>query len=124
MPFSPTQQNLHGVLAPIHAVIVEVSRRRVEVTFVKRPSRRDFSTALAVRYAGVLSFPEQWNAVAEPIILMETRDIYPLAILLNEIQPGDVQGFAATLMFFLTPMLLFSFFEDEVMEGLGDYGLI
>ena len=23
----------------------------------------------------------------------------------------------------LDPLLLFSFFEDEVMEGLGDYGL-
>ena len=73
--------------------------------------------------AWVLSFTEQWNAVAEPIILMETREKYPLAILLNEIQPGDVLGFAATLMFFLAPLLLFSFFEDEVMEGLGDYGL-
>ena len=73
--------------------------------------------------AWVLSFTEQWNSVAEPVILMETREKYPLAILLNEIQPGDVLGFAATLMFFLAPLLLFSFFEDEVMEGLGDYGL-
>ncbi|MBR4742862.1 MAG: carbohydrate ABC transporter permease [Oscillospiraceae bacterium] len=73
--------------------------------------------------AWVLSFTEQWNAIAEPIILMETREKYPLAILLNEIRPGDVLGFAATLMFFLAPLLLFSFFEDEVMEGLGDYGL-
>ncbi|MBR5677034.1 MAG: carbohydrate ABC transporter permease [Paludibacteraceae bacterium] len=71
----------------------------------------------------VLSFTEQWNAAAEPIILMETREKYPLAILLNEIKPVDVLGFAATLMFFLAPLLLFSFFEDEVMEGLGDYGL-
>ena len=46
-----------------------------------------------------------------------------MAILLNEIQPGDVLGFAATLMFLLAPLLLFSFFEDEVMEGLGDYRL-
>ena len=71
----------------------------------------------------LLMFTEQWNAVAKPIILMEKREKYPLAILLNEIRPGDVLGFAATLMFFLAPLLLFSFFEDEVMEGLGDYGL-
>lgn len=68
-------------------------------------------------------FTEHWNAVAKPIILMEKREKYPLAILLNEIKPGDDLGFAATLMFFLAPLMLFSFFEDEVMEGLGDYGL-
>lgn len=55
-----------------------------------------------------------------PIILMETREKYPLAILLNEIQPGDVLGFAATLMFFLAPLLLFSFFEDDTVKTISE----
>lgn len=71
----------------------------------------------------MLSFTEQWNAVAEPLILMETRENYPLALLLNEIQPDDLLAFAATAVFFLAPLLLFGFYEDEVMEGLGEYRL-
>ena len=62
--------------------------------------------------AWVLSFTELWNAVAEPIILMETREKYPLSILLNEIRPDDLLAFAATVMFFLAPLLLFSFFRS------------
>lgn len=33
--------------------------------------------------AFILVFCEQWNAVAEPLILMETRSRYPLSVLIN-----------------------------------------
>ena len=71
--------------------------------------------------AGVLVFTEQWNAVAEPLILMESRKVYPLAVMLNNLRPGDVLGFAATALFILPALLLFIFFEGEIMEGLGEY---
>ncbi|MBQ8187875.1 MAG: carbohydrate ABC transporter permease [Clostridia bacterium] len=73
--------------------------------------------------AWVLVFTEQWNSVAEPLILMETRELYPLSVMLNEISAGDVLGFAATVAFILAPLLLFAYFESEIMEGLGDYRL-
>ena len=73
--------------------------------------------------AWVLVFTEQWNAVAEPLILMETKELYPLAVMLNEISAGDVLGFAATVAFILAPLLMFAYFESEIMEGLGDYRL-
>ncbi len=69
---------------------------------------------------GVLVFTDQWNAVAEPLVLLETREQYPLAVMLNNITPGDVLGFAATVLFFLAPLLLFWYFENEIMEGLGE----
>ena len=73
--------------------------------------------------AWVLVFTEQWNAVAEPLILMETREKYPLAVMLNDLSAGDALGFAATVIFFAAPLLLFAYFEDEILEGLGDYRL-
>ena len=73
--------------------------------------------------AWVLSFTEQWNAVAEPLVLMKTLGKYPLAVMLNEIGAGDVLGFAATVMFLLIPLLMFAYFESEIFEGLGDYRL-
>ncbi len=132
---TPWAMILPGIFAPFAAFLLTQVMKSVPDELIEA-ARLDTGSTLKIIWhiivptirpgiicAWVLSFTEQWNAVAEPIILMETREKYPLAILLNEIQPGDVLGFAATLMFFLAPLLLFSFFEDEVMEGLGDYGL-
>lgn len=73
--------------------------------------------------AWVLSFTEHWNAVAEPLILMETHSKYPLAVLLDYISAESSLGFAAVVMFAVLPLLLFLLFENEVMEGLGEYRL-
>lgn len=73
--------------------------------------------------AWVLSFTEQWNAVAEPLILIETKAKYPLAVMLNGITSNNVLGFASAVMFMLPPLLMFFYFESEIMEGLGEYRL-
>ncbi len=71
----------------------------------------------------VLVYTEQWNAVAEPLVLLETRELYPLAVMLNSMTAESLLGFAATVLFFLAPLLLFLYFENEIMEGLGEYRL-
>ncbi len=132
---TPWAMILPGIFAPFAAFLITQMMKSVPDELIEA-ARMDTGSTLKIIWhvivpairpgiicAWVLSFTEQWNAVAEPIILIETRERYPLAILLNEIRPGDVLGFAATLMFFLAPLLLFSLFEDEVIEGLGDYGL-
>ncbi|MDF2539575.1 MAG: binding-protein-dependent transport system inner rane component [Herbinix sp.] len=73
--------------------------------------------------AAVLVFTDQWNLVAEPIVLMETIENYPLAVLLSSSATLNLLGFAATVVFMLLPILLFGFFEDEITEGLGEYRL-
>ncbi|MBR3999836.1 MAG: ABC transporter permease subunit, partial [Clostridia bacterium] len=73
--------------------------------------------------AWVMVFTEQWNAVAEPLVLLETETQYPLAVMLNNIEAGDVLGFTATVLFLLAPLLLFIYFESEIIEGLGEYRL-
>lgn len=71
--------------------------------------------------AWTLTFTEIWNMVAEPLVLIETREKYPLAVILSEIDRGDVLGFAAACIFLLLPLLIFMFFEEEILEGLEAY---
>lgn len=73
--------------------------------------------------AWVLSFTEFWNMVAEPLILLETRAKYPLAIMLDGIKAADALAFGGCVVFFVFPLLLFGLFAEEVMEGLGEYRL-
>lgn len=73
--------------------------------------------------AAVLVFTEQWNMVAEPTILMETSVNYPLAVILSFARTTGLVAFAATVVFMLLPMFLFTFFENEITEGLGEYRL-
>ena len=75
--------------------------------------------------AGVLVFTEYWNAVSEPLILLESRERFPLAVLLHafDTESGTGAASAAAVLFLLAPFLLFCFFEREIMEGLGDYRL-
>lgn len=71
----------------------------------------------------ILSFSEQWNAVAEPLILLETADKFPMAILFDEIGAGDVLAFAAASVFMIIPLMLFVIYNEEISEGMAAYQL-
>lgn len=72
--------------------------------------------------AWILVFTEQWNAVAEPLILLETEGKYPLSVLLSN-APNNEFGFAATVAFMILPLGMFIIFEDAIMKGLEGYRL-
>ena len=59
----------------------------------------------------------------EPLADPTTVDNRPVAVMLNNIEAGDVLGFTATVLFLLAPLLLFIYFESEIIEGLGEYRL-
>ena len=71
----------------------------------------------------ILVFAEQWNLVAEPLILIETETVLPLAVILNSFSSQTLYDFAAVVIFLLPPYLLFSLFKQEILEGLGNYNL-
>lgn len=73
--------------------------------------------------AAVLVFTEYWNMVAEPSILLDSKEKYPLALILSFSSSTGLVAFTATVMFMMLPMFLFSFFENEIAEGLGEYKL-
>ena len=102
----------------IEAVRLDTSSTFVVITRIVVPAAKP-----GIICAWVLSFTEQWNAVAEPLILLETRERFPLAVILNHASGDDVLCFAAVVMFAVIPLLLFALFEEEIMEGLGEYRL-
>lgn len=73
--------------------------------------------------AWAITFTEQWNLVAEPLILIESEERLPLSVMLNEIETGDILGFAAVAVFACLPFLIYTFFESEIIEGLEAYRL-
>ncbi|NLZ36187.1 MAG: carbohydrate ABC transporter permease [Clostridiales bacterium] len=71
----------------------------------------------------VLVFSDQWNLVAEPLVLIESESKFPLAVILNAFSSQTLYAFAAVVIFLLPPYLLFSLFKQDIMEGLGSYKL-
>lgn len=72
---------------------------------------------------GILVFCEQWNLVAEPLVLIESFEKYPYAVILSNLESGDVALFAGAAFFIGIPLILFSIFNNEVMDGLEAYKL-
>ena len=71
----------------------------------------------------VLIFSEQWNAIAEPLILLESENKYPLAVILDSSAAGEPYALAATVIFMLPPFLLLALFSNEILDGLGEFKL-
>ena len=65
----------------------------------------------------VLQFTELWNMVAEPLVLMETELKMPLAAMLGGADTPAV--LAATVVFFVLPLLLYLTFADILREEMG-----
>ncbi|MCI7351813.1 MAG: carbohydrate ABC transporter permease [Ruminococcus sp.] len=72
--------------------------------------------------AWILVFCEQWNTVAEPLVLMETKSSYPLSVLIDSGLDTDLR-FAAASIYMILPLLLYMLFESEILSGLGEYKL-
>ena len=126
---------LPGIFAPFAAFLLTQVMKTVPDDIIEA-ARLDTSSTLRIIWsiiipsvkhgiicAWALTFTEQWNMVAEPLVLMETEENYPLTVLLSGIKAGDVLGFAAAVVFSLLPLLIFTFFEEEIMDGLGEYKL-
>ena len=126
---------LPGIFAPFAAFLLTQVMKTVPDDIIEA-ARLDTSSTLRIIWsiiipsvkhgiicAWALTFTEQWTMVAEPLVLMETEEKYPLTVLLSGIKAGDVLGFAAAVVFSLLPLLIFTFFEEEIMDGLGEYKL-
>lgn len=132
---TPLSMILPGMFAPFAAFLLTQLMKSIPDEIIEAAKLDTGSTlriivsivAPAIKHgiicAWALTFTEQWNMVAEPLILLESAEKFPLAVLLNGITAGDLIGFAATVVFSILPLLIFAFFEEEIMEGLGEYRL-
>lgn len=72
---------------------------------------------------GVLSFTESWNAVSEPLVLLESKDHFPLALLLSSDVSNEPLYLVGTVCLVLIPCLLYSVFAKDILKGLENYKL-
>ena len=68
----------------------------------------------------VLSFIDCWNMVEQPLVFLKDSSMYPLSIYLTEMnQSNFTLGFAGGMIAMLPVMLLFFFFEDDLVKGIS-----
>ena len=66
----------------------------------------------------LLAFAESWNMVEQPLVLLTDHSLYPLSIRLNDIQSTAINvRFAGSILFLLPAILLYLFFENELLQG-------
>ncbi len=68
-----------------------------------------------------LMFTEIWNMLAEPTALIESISKLPISVLIA--QDTSPAGIAAIIIATLPPLLLYAFFREEIISGLGYYKL-
>lgn len=68
----------------------------------------------------ILSFVDNWNMVEQPLVFLDDKYKYPLSIFLSQInqtEPG--LSFACGVLAMIPVILLFVFFEKELIDGIG-----
>ena len=68
----------------------------------------------------LLSFLDAWNMVEQPITYLKNFAEYPIAVALASVPPGDPTALlVACVLVTLPPLFLFSFFNQELTEGIA-----
>lgn len=68
----------------------------------------------------VLSFIDNWNMVEQPLIFLKESRQYPLSVFLLQVNTQiPALGFACGMLSMLPAVLLFLFFEEEMVSGIG-----
>ena len=68
----------------------------------------------------LLSFLDAWNMVEQPITYLKDFANYPIAVALASVPPGDPTVLlTACVLVALPPLFLFTFFHQELTEGIA-----
>lgn len=69
----------------------------------------------------VLSFVESWNMVEQPITFLGNTEQYPLSVFLASIsENGAAMQSVCGILCLLPVMFLFFYYNEELVEGIGD----
>ncbi|NLM61127.1 MAG: carbohydrate ABC transporter permease [Clostridiales bacterium] len=83
-----------------------------------------FMIAVPMNKAGIgslviLGFIDAWNMVEMPLVLLSERYQYPLSLYLASVIADNLSlGFACGVLALFPPLMMFLFFEDELVEGI------
>ncbi len=66
-----------------------------------------------------LSFADCWNLVEQPLTYLTTRtDLYPLSVMFNQLtQESTGVEFAGAALYTLPALLIYLFFQEDILEG-------
>lgn len=69
--------------------------------------------------AAALSFADCWNLVEQPLIYLTRRtDLYPLSVVFNQLtEESSGVEFAGAALYTLPALLIYLFFQNDILEG-------
>ena len=69
--------------------------------------------------AAALSFADCWNLVEQPLIYLPRRtDLYPLSVVFNQLtEKSSGVEFAGATLYTLPALLIYLFFQSDILEG-------
>ena len=89
------------------------------------PARCNVHIALPVSHAMIgaavaLSFADCWNMVEQPLVFLPNRsDLQPLSVVFNQLsQESTGVEFAGAVLYLLPALLIYLFFQDDIMTGI------
>lgn len=89
------------------------------------PARCYVHIALPVSHAMIgaavaLSFADCWNMVEQPLVFLPNRsDLQPLSVVFNQLsQESTGVEFAGAVLYLLPALLIYLFFQDDIMTGI------
>lgn len=72
----------------------------------------------------LLSFIDAWNMVEQPMVFLKKQTQYPLSVFLASVNSSNFSlSFACGILAMLPVLLLFLFFNEELVEGIEFSGL-
>lgn len=67
----------------------------------------------------ILGFLENWSMVEQPMTFLKTRKLWPLSLLLPDIEAGNIGfAFGVSVLTFLPPLLLFLTGQEYLEQGI------
>ena len=70
--------------------------------------------------AAALSFADCWNMVEQPLVYLANRsDIQPLSVMFNQISTDGAEvAFAGSALYILPALLIFLYFQEDIVTGI------
>ena len=68
----------------------------------------------------ILSVIDNWNMIEQPLVFLKDSTLYPMSVFLTQISAAEpALGFACSVLSMLPTLLIFLFFEEELVTGIS-----
>lgn len=127
---------LPGIFTPFGVFLMRqfmksIPDELIEVVYIESGSLKDVfiiaiipSIKSGIIALGALTFAENWNMVEQPLVMLNDELKYPLSLALNSIIESSLDiAFAGSVIYMIPMFILYSYFEDSIIDGLQKWRL-